>query len=554
MTSTLDATAAGMDAYHSPARYLELICHLGNYSPLLVAVSSQDAAQLQQLRTAVVAQHQTTSVVIALAANQLGSSALLTGLVAQQLGIQSLPADEVSAREVLLEFARRRAEESDPAIVIIDQAEQLSDDMLAAIGQLALMASHAISFCLFGLKGFDSQLREGPTAAPVYRIQLDTMTADDASAAFDDLEFDFPGQLDELELPDDFDADLVELSADARDSQHLHAAPAHSAKASSEPLSGADEELLASLKAASAKVTEQALDSAASDKAASHKVASHKAIKSKSLQGRLKAMMAGFSMPQGKASIKPLYLILPSVALLTLLALGWLYSSEEQQAVEVTQLEIPDVVRSSGTSSVVAGSNRGIEATAGSNDSASSSTSTINKGDNGSLNTSSEPTLPSADTPAAIADTVASESEQPPVAAVAQQKASEQATTDVAVVSEKSPESSETVVNVPEEATASGSAYPAWLMSGDGWGVQLIGTSDQAGAVAYVERWQQSAADHLLWYRTERNGKPWFVVLGGEFKTREQATNWASALPAKMKNGTPWVRKLGAVRPQIEFN
>ena len=164
------------EEYSSPARYLELICHLATYSPLLVTVSGPDYDALHHLAVAVAATHGGGNVCHldgpGLFTSEHGGQLLLVR-IADALGLTQLPTDEVAARETILAAAEARvANHSEPLLVLIESSEILSPVALNEIAQLALMASHKIAFALFGVGGFERLIKESPANAPRYRIQL----------------------------------------------------------------------------------------------------------------------------------------------------------------------------------------------------------------------------------------------------------------------------------------------------------------------------------------------------------------------------------------------
>ncbi len=53
-------------------------------------------------------------------------------------------------------------------------------------------------------------------------------------------------------------------------------------------------------------------------------------------------------------------------------------------------------------------------------------------------------------------------------------------------------------------------------------------------------------------FETRLNGKPWYVVVAGNFPDRESATAFLSALPDSAKASGPWVRSLAGIQSDIQ--
>lgn len=80
--------------------------------------------------------------------------------------------------------------------------------------------------------------------------------------------------------------------------------------------------------------------------------------------------------------------------------------------------------------------------------------------------------------------------------------------------------------------------------------VQLVGAKDE-------EKVKQFIAQHQLegihYFRTQREGKDWYVVLQGEYPSLQAAQAAIDKLPATLKQAdTPWVRELQSVQSEIK--
>ena len=429
------------DVYASPARYLELICHLCCYSPLMVLIRHQSEVEAGALATAVAESYAESGPVLKLTAAELDHPRHLIARLALVFGVTSLPADEVAAREAILEKARFRADSSDPLLVLVDQAENLPLEMLQALAQFALMSSHAISFCLFGREGFDQGLKEGPAVAPVYRISLPEPSR---SGDFPDLLLDEVSH--DVLPPDNQQQAVIDQSATPRQSGIGHALG------------------VVNMTALSLKLR------------------------------------------------SPLVIILVSAVLLTLMVL-WLLYDDGVDDVSSTVLQVP-------LPPVFVQSDRSLAAMPEEDLSVPSQVvrNPTHSGDQGMA----------LDRGAGVAQTDARPS----------------------AATQAAPKQGDLIV--PGSLPSRLSGYPIWLKSGEGWGIQLLGTSEPQGARDFVAKWQSEADGKLVWYRSQRNGQPWYVVLAGVFSSREDATVWLVSRPGGFKKGSPWVRKMSQIAPQVE--
>ena len=81
--------------------------------------------------------------------------------------------------------------------------------------------------------------------------------------------------------------------------------------------------------------------------------------------------------------------------------------------------------------------------------------------------------------------------------------------------------------------------------------LQILGASSEANVQAYVERNGGGLRQTLGYYRSQRGGKPWFIVAYGEFTTREQANATLNRLPQALSAAGPWVRPIAAAQAEI---
>ncbi|RME32948.1 MAG: sporulation protein, partial [Gammaproteobacteria bacterium] len=54
--------------------------------------------------------------------------------------------------------------------------------------------------------------------------------------------------------------------------------------------------------------------------------------------------------------------------------------------------------------------------------------------------------------------------------------------------------------------------------------------------------------DHFAWFETRHRGRPWYVVVYGYYPDRERARAALARLPASLKKGRPWLRRVGEIQ------
>lgn len=81
---------------------------------------------------------------------------------------------------------------------------------------------------------------------------------------------------------------------------------------------------------------------------------------------------------------------------------------------------------------------------------------------------------------------------------------------------------------------------------------QLFGSYSEANAVAFIKQHEGSLTKNglgaLLYYRSEHKGKEWFVVVSGPYSTKSIAKANAAQFPSKLRKQNPWVRSIKPVQ------
>lgn len=544
--------------YHSPARYLELICHLCRYSPLLVTVSAPAQAALQPLMRAVV-QHYGSRQVCSLAGRKIAAATdplqFLVFSVAAGLGLKQLPRDPIAARESILEAARTRMADgqSDPLLVMVADAGLLSASVLQGIAQLALMASHTISFCLMGDGNFAEQIKESPAVARCYRINIAVdeiqapvvMPVSDSESVAPDSPVSNADSLEVDELVDDLgsvgalgsgnatvesvdhlsDVDfsgpvdgvpLAEGLADSLSEVKLRAMPVK-AKAETVSRAGATDTgkrffsdvSLACLPALLLKIKQRFL-------------AGLSALVARMPSMQPRSNGAGETISGPSEHNKMLFPVVAAALFLTIVVVFLMYPGEEESgAPKVTRLESIDLDAPPPPVLVVA---------------PAAATLPENRA------------LASMDAGPQVAVTEVVESARQ--SGYVEQRASVQGP-----IQDAPP----TKVVAPRAATpkpvfkpSSGRLAPL-LDARSGYAIQLLGSSDRQGAEEFCEKWNPQIKGSLFWFETRHQGKPWFVVVTDVFPDKPAALAAAARLPAPLRTQSPWVRDITGIQEQINL-
>lgn len=79
--------------------------------------------------------------------------------------------------------------------------------------------------------------------------------------------------------------------------------------------------------------------------------------------------------------------------------------------------------------------------------------------------------------------------------------------------------------------------------------VQLLGASSRTNVEAFVQR---NSASPLYWYETQNQGRPWYVVIHGNYPSRAAAQSAATGFSGELGGMQPWIRSIGDVQNDIQ--
>ncbi len=92
-----------------------------------------------------------------------------------------------------------------------------------------------------------------------------------------------------------------------------------------------------------------------------------------------------------------------------------------------------------------------------------------------------------------------------------------------------------------------------WLLSQDGesYTIQIIGVSNEATLLDFVERNQLLKQNEIAYYKSTFQGRPWYQALYGIYPSGREARLAAEKLPENIRQAGPWIRKLSGVQKAI---
>ncbi len=79
--------------------------------------------------------------------------------------------------------------------------------------------------------------------------------------------------------------------------------------------------------------------------------------------------------------------------------------------------------------------------------------------------------------------------------------------------------------------------------------IQLVAGSSQAWVIDFIGR--ESWNRPIGFVKTSFNGKPWFVVLYGDFPLKDWASNVLSILSARQLTNAPWIRTFADLQKMV---
>ena len=114
--------------------------------------------------------------------------------------------------------------------------------------------------------------------------------------------------------------------------------------------------------------------------------------------------------------------------------------------------------------------------------------------------------------------------------------------------------SAASIAGMPGSAQPTSESTPkdaAWVksMSADRYTLQLLGGANKSAIESFVK--QNGSYRKMGYFETSHQGKPWYVVVYGDFSSRAQAVAAVGNLPAQLKSSNPWPRSAADVQSKM---
>ena len=183
-----DETLSKTQAFAPPSlsgsqlKQLELLQHLSLYSELLILVCADKGMGKTFIANALLASRETPDQSLMLEGDFSLTYLDILHNIAQFLDLADL-ADDIEGieQQIISRCLQITEEEQGSVLLIVDHAEQLPDEVLEDINQLALLAPNALHIMLLGPKGFDGKLLAlAEPQAPFHMMDIEPLSEDEA--------------------------------------------------------------------------------------------------------------------------------------------------------------------------------------------------------------------------------------------------------------------------------------------------------------------------------------------------------------------------------------
>ena len=103
-----------------------------------------------------------------------------------------------------------------------------------------------------------------------------------------------------------------------------------------------------------------------------------------------------------------------------------------------------------------------------------------------------------------------------------------------------------------EQLNAMGLHDADWLLKqkNTDWTLQLLGAREPETLLIFSR--QHSLTDNASWYKTWLKGKPYYVLVYGNYANRDMAREAIAALPTKLRSIKPWAKSIKSVQQSIK--
>jgi DamX protein len=86
-------------------------------------------------------------------------------------------------------------------------------------------------------------------------------------------------------------------------------------------------------------------------------------------------------------------------------------------------------------------------------------------------------------------------------------------------------------------------------MPGQNYAIQLLGTNDEKKAQAFIVN--NKLTNKAYYYKGIHKGKPWFIVISGNYSSKLEAQKALSKLPLSLRKQRPWPRQYSMIQKSI---
>ncbi len=109
-------------------------------------------------------------------------------------------------------------------------------------------------------------------------------------------------------------------------------------------------------------------------------------------------------------------------------------------------------------------------------------------------------------------------------------------------------------IHLPPPDNLNPADHLSWLWNRDPshFALQLMAGHDEGGVQRFLR--QHRLLGKAVYYRTRRNGQPWFVVVYGDFADRNAARQAIDKLPPAIQHLRPWPRSFGSIHDELDRN
>ncbi|MEE2729653.1 MAG: SPOR domain-containing protein [Pseudomonadota bacterium] len=92
----------------------------------------------------------------------------------------------------------------------------------------------------------------------------------------------------------------------------------------------------------------------------------------------------------------------------------------------------------------------------------------------------------------------------------------------------------------------------AWILSlpAEHYAIQLLGAKERATVDKFLAAYP--SVQKLTYYKTQRNGAPWYVVVQASYPSYDAAKSAVGKLPQNLQKQGPWIRKIEAIQKDLK--